>query len=142
MPTVCRTAATPGGPKRARVPCWAPPRRVSAGLAGGASQCSSGTLRSHPPAPGQSAGSAAGRTGTPLLRREKRKEKIIIHTFKGPQCHRETFLLITQHTLRAVRKSVDALKFGRSHHHQAQYPSQRLPQNFHNSGEAVTWGEG
>lgn len=79
--TVCRTAATLGGPKQARVPCWAPPRRVSAGLAGGASQCSSGTLRSHPPAPGQSAGSAAGRTGTPLLRREKRKEEIIIHTF-------------------------------------------------------------
>lgn len=44
------------------------------------------------------------------------------------------------HTLRVMQKSVCAVKFGSSHHQQAQYPSQRLPQNFHHSGEAVTWG--
>lgn len=75
--TVCRTAGTPGGPgpTQAAVPLWGPPPRVSVGLAGGASQCSSGTLRSHPPAPGQSAGSAAGRTGTPLLQEKEEKKR-------------------------------------------------------------------
>lgn len=46
------------------------------------------------------------------------------------------------HTLGAMREFVDILKFRSSHHHQAQCPSQRLPQNFHNSGKDVTWGRG
>lgn len=66
-----RTAATLAGPVQARVPRWLPPTRVSGGQAGGASQCSSGTFRSRQPAPGQSPGSAAGQTGTPLLRKEE-----------------------------------------------------------------------
>lgn len=75
--TVCRTAGTPEGrgPARALVPLWGPPPLVSVGPAGGASQCSSGARRSRPPASGQSTGSAAGRTGTPLLR-EKGKERM------------------------------------------------------------------
>lgn len=55
------------GLTRAGLPSSDPAPPVSVGLAGGASQCSSGILHSHPPAPGQSTGSAAGRTGTPLL---------------------------------------------------------------------------
>lgn len=39
-----------------------------------------------------------------------------------------------------MRKPVEALNLRSSHHHQAQCPSQRLPQNFHNSGNVVTWG--
>ncbi len=67
--TACRRGGTLGCPglTEAAVLLCGPLPRVSVGPAGGASQCSSGSLRSHPPAPGQSAGSAAGRTGTPLL---------------------------------------------------------------------------
>lgn len=65
--TVCRKPGTLEGLGLRQVPLRGPLRPVSVGPAGGASQCSSGTLRSHPPAPGQSTGSAAGRTGTPLL---------------------------------------------------------------------------
>lgn len=76
--TVSRTAATLAGPVLARVLCWLPPTHVSVGQAGGASQCSSGTFRSHQPALGQSPGSAAGKTGTPLLHKEE-----IQSQFKG-----------------------------------------------------------
>lgn len=66
-PTVCRTAGILEGLTWAAVQTLDLPAHVSVGPVVGASQCSSGTLRSHPPAQGQSAGSAAGRTGTPLL---------------------------------------------------------------------------
>lgn len=66
-----RTAATLVGPVLAQVLCWLPPTHVSVGQAGGASQCSSGTFRSRQPVLGQSPGSAAGKTGTPLLHKEK-----------------------------------------------------------------------
>lgn len=59
-----------------------PPPRVAVGPAGGASQCSSGTLRSHPPAQGQSAGSAAGRTGTPLFATERREIEMGVNKHK------------------------------------------------------------
>lgn len=75
--TVCRTAGTLEGPglTKAALPLWGPPPPVSVVRDGGASQCSSGTLRSRPPGPGQSAGSAAGRTGTPLLQDKEEKKK-------------------------------------------------------------------
>lgn len=71
--TVCRTGGTREGPGPRRAPAQrrGPPPPVAVGPAGGASQCSSGTLRSRPPAPGQSTGSAAGRTGTPLLQERR-----------------------------------------------------------------------
>ena len=85
--TVCRTAGTLGGPglTKEALPLRGPPPRVSVGPAGGASQCSSGTLRSRPPAPGQSTGSAAGRTGTPLLqeKEEKRREDVVVMNFRA-----------------------------------------------------------
>lgn len=80
-----RTAATLAGPVQARVLRWLPPTHASAGQAGGASQCSSGTFRSRPPALGQSPGSAAGKTGTPLLHKEEiqKSKEGIVSTFGG-----------------------------------------------------------
>lgn len=72
-PTGCRTAGARGGATRAVARQQGPPLRVSVCPAGGASQCSSGTLRSHPPSPARSAGSAAGRTGAPLCLQEKER---------------------------------------------------------------------
>lgn len=141
--TGCRTGGTPGGPTRATAQRQGPPLRVSDGPAGGASQCSSGTLRSRPPAPARSAGSAAGRTGTPLCLEEKKRGA----TRWGSERTAGSLTGVRNlpghsHTLGVVWKSVEALEFRSRHHHQAQNPSQRLPQNFHPSGEAVTWGEG
>lgn len=85
--TGCRTGGTPGGPTRATAQRQGPPLRVSDGPAGGASQCSSGTLRSRPPAPARSAGSAAGRTGTPLCLEGKKREEQRDEAANAPQGH-------------------------------------------------------
>jgi len=145
-PTACRTAgaaeAGGPGPRRAAAPPRGPSARVSAGPAGGASQCSSGTPRSRPPAPGPSPGSAAGRTGTPLLqekqekkgkkKKKKRRRAWWWWWWWALQCPPAP-----RHTLRVVWKS---LKFRSRHHHQAQCPSQRLPQNLHNSPKTCDMG--
>lgn len=141
--TVCRTSGTLEDPGLRQAPLWGPLHPFSVCPAGGASQCSSGTRHSHPPAPGQSTGSAAGRTGTPLLQEteKKRKKKRRCCDNKQTPCYyRGSHIFLStclHHTLR-----VGALKFRSSHHHQAQCPSQCLPQNFHNSGQDVTWGGG
>lgn len=102
--TVCRTAATLGGPgvTQAAVPLRGPPRPVSGDPAGGASQCSSGTLRSHPPVPGQSAGSAAGRTGTPLLQEKEDKKRKELDNEHTREVLRSTCPPVIHHTLRVV----------------------------------------
>lgn len=77
-----KRAATLAGPVLARVLCWLPPTHVSVGQAGGASQCSSGTFRFRQRVLGQSPGSAAGKTGTPLLHTEEiqnQKRRLLIH---------------------------------------------------------------
>lgn len=103
--TVCRTAGTleGPGPTRAPVPLWGPRPPVSVGPAGVASQCSSGTLRFRLPAPGQSTGSAAGRTGTPLLQ-EKGKKRMEKRRYCDNEHTVSIIFLSTclHHTLRVV----------------------------------------